>query len=89
MYDYEYWFDPEGKMYKISEMDTSYILNCLNQLNKMLPTWRGITPEDLTREDLKQKDVVGMEAWFVFHGINYINAFKKELSRRENDDVEG
>ena len=86
MYDYEYWFDSEGKMHRIAEMDEGYILNCLNQLDKMLSAWHGIVPEHLTSEELKLKDKVGMKAWFVLHGINYIDVFTNELEKRKNND---
>lgn len=89
MYDYEYWFDGEGNMHEIAKMDTPYIINCLHQLEKMLPLWRGIIPEQLTKEELKQKDEVGMKAWFVFHGPDYIDAFVNELDRRKYNDIEG
>lgn len=79
---YEYWFDADGKAHEISKMDTAYIGSCLKQLRKMLDSWRGIIPEQLTEEELRQKDDVGMKAWFVFHGISYIDAFCKELDKR-------
>lgn len=79
---YKYWFDSEGNAHKIEEMETSYISNCLRQLGKMLDSWRGIIPEQLSNEELKQKDKVGMKAWFVFNGISYIDAFNKELENR-------
>ena len=89
MYDYEYWFDSEGKMHEIAKMDTLYIERCLKQLGKWLSTWRGIVPDQLTQDERKQKDEVGRKAWFVFHGINYIDAFTAELEKRKNNDVEG
>ena len=79
---YEYWFDADGNPHEISKMDTQYIQNCLNQLVKMLDSWHGIIPEQLSKEELMQKDEVGMKAWFVFNGINYMNAFTEELDRR-------
>lgn len=81
---YEYWFDSEGNAHEISKMDTCYIYNCLRQLNKMLDSWHGILPEMLNAEEMKQRNEVGMKAWFVFNGINYINAFCKELECRKN-----
>lgn len=83
---YEYWFDASGNAHEISKMDTGYILNCLKQLNNMLDSWRGIIPERLTSEELKQKNEVGQKAWFVFHGIAYINAFCDELDRRNQSE---
>ena len=80
---YEYWFDPDGNMHEISKMETSYIGNCISMLGKMLQNWAGIIPEQLSEEELKQKDEVGMKAWFVFNGINYIDAFCKELEKRK------
>ena len=82
---YDYWFDADGKAHEIARMDTDYIINCLNELKKMLDAWHGIIPEQLTDEELKQKDCVAMKAWFVFNGIPYIDAFCKELKRRNND----
>ena len=81
---YDYWFDSDGKAHEIARMDSDYILSCLKQLRRMLESWRGIIPEQLTVEELKQKDEVGMKAWFVFNGIPYIDVFCKELDRREN-----
>mgnify|MGYP004679064975 CR=1 FL=1 len=79
---YDYWFDGNGDMHEISKMDTQYIQNCLGQLNKMLQSWRGIIPERLTDEELLGRDKVGQKAWFVFHGIPYIDAFLRELKKR-------
>lgn len=86
MYQYEYWFDGDGNSHEIAKMDTQYIQNCLNQLNKWLDSWGGIIPEQLTAEELKDKDEVGKKAWFVFHGINYINAFGEEIDKRIAED---
>ena len=83
---YDYWFDADGKAHEIAKMDSGYILSCLKQLRRMLESWRGIIPEQLTNEELKQKDEVGMKAWFVFNGIPYIEAFCKELDKRETSE---
>lgn len=80
---YDYWVDGEGKLHKISQMDTQYIHNCLDQLKKMLNRWRGIIPENLTDDELKKKDEVGQKAWFVLNGIPYIDAFCSELKKRK------
>ena len=82
MENYEYWFDAEGNPHEISKMNTQYIKNCLKQLHNMLNSWRGIAPEELSMEELKDKDEVGMKAWFVFNGIKYIHAFTEEFDRR-------
>ena len=79
---YEYWFDSESKAHEISKMDSGYIKNCLKQLKKMLDSWGGSIPEQLTAEELQQKDEVGMKAWFVFNGLEYIEAFRRELEHR-------
>ena len=50
----------------------------------MLVAWSGIIPEQLTKEEMNQKDEVGMKAWFVLHGISYIDAFCQELDRRKD-----
>lgn len=84
MRNYIYWFDAMNQCHEISKMDTQYIYNCLKELKKMLDSWHGIIPEQLTEEELKLKDEVGMKAWFVFHGTNYIDAFCNELKRRNN-----
>lgn len=82
MSKYEYWFDGDGNSHEIAKMDTQYIRNCQNQLLKMLDSWQGIIPEQLSDEELKSKDEVGMKAWFVFNGIAYMNAFSEELDKR-------
>lgn len=84
---YDYWFDADGNPHEISKMDSEYISNCLNQLNKMLNAWHGIIPEQLTREEIKQKDTVGMKAWFVFHGNEYIGKLSEELKRRDELEI--
>ena len=81
---YDYWFDASGGAHEISKMETFYIQNCLKRLKKMLVVWSGIIPEQLTKEEMKQKDEVGMKAWFVLHGISYIDAFCQELDRRKD-----
>ena len=83
MYSYEYWFDADGNPHEISKMDDRYIGNCIKHLKKMLDAWHGIIPERLTEEELKQKDDVGSMAWFVFHGLSYIDVLCKELDRRK------
>ena len=80
---YEYWFDADGNPHEISKMDDIYIGNCIKQLKKMLDAWHGIIPERLTEEELNQKDDVGSMAWFVFHGLSYIDALCKELDKRK------
>lgn len=80
---YEFWFDSSGKAHDISRMDTGYIMNCLNMLNNMLSSWRGIIPEQLNNEELRDKSVVGTKAWFVFYGIGYIDSFCAEIDRRK------
>lgn len=80
---YNYWFDADGKPHEIRKMDLQYIQNCLQQLEKMLSSWHGIIPENLTDEELQKKDEVGQKAWFVFHGIKYIDAFYCELEKRK------
>lgn len=68
-------------------MDINYIKNCLNQLQKWLNAWHGIIPEQLTDDELKGKDEVGMKAWFVFNGLNYIETFCNGIKngRRKNE----
>ena len=82
---YDYWIDAEGFPHEIAKMDTQYIMNCLKSLNNMLSLWRGITPDRLTNEELKLQSTVGMKAWFVFHGIAYIDAMCAELDRRKGE----
>lgn len=80
---FEYWFDSYGQAHEISKMDTEYICNCLRNLNKWLTLWRGVIPEQLTTEEMKDRNRVGMKAWFVFNGIQYIESFCAELERRK------
>lgn len=82
MSKYEYWFDGDGIPHEIAKMDTQYIINCQNQLLKMLDSWHGIIPEQLSDDELESKNEVGMKAWFVFNGIEYMNAFSEELNKR-------
>lgn len=84
MRKYEYWFDADGRAHEIVKMDTDYIYNCLNQLGKWLENWGNIIPEQLSDDELKDKDEVGMKAWFVFNGISYIDVFCAEIKRRQN-----
>ena len=79
----EYWFDAEGKPHLIKDMDEDYILNCLKNLEKWLKNWEEVLPTELNEYEMKQKDKVGMKAWFVFNGIDYINTFCDELDRRK------
>ena len=79
---YKYRFDADGKAHEITKMETAYICNCLKQLEKMSGLWHGVIPEQLTPEELTLKNEVGMKAWFVFNGIEYIGAFCEELDRR-------
>lgn len=85
----EYWFDADNKPHDISKMDESYISRCLNDLRNCLELWRGIIPEQLTKEELNDKDNVMSKAWFVLNGIDYINSFCEELKKRktENNNV--
>ena len=80
----KYWFDSDGYPHEISKMETGYIYNCLNQLKKALNLWHGIIPEQLTREELVDKGKVMSKAWFVLHGIEYIDAFCEELKKRQS-----
>lgn len=63
-------------------MDSGYIVNCLKNLIKWDKDWGDISFVELTTEELKRKDDVGMKAWFVIHGKNYMEAFSKELKKR-------
>lgn len=83
---YDYWIDAYGNSHAISDMNTQYISHCLNQLRKWLDAWHGIIPEMLTAEEMKQRDEVGMKAWFTFNGIPYIEAFCAELKKRGIDE---
>ena len=83
---YDYWHDADGNPHEISKMDDTYILNCIKQLQKMLDAWHGIIPEQLTKEEVKKKDTVGTKAWFVFHGIVYIDKFCEELNKRKENE---
>lgn len=40
-----------------------------------------IIPEQLMDAELRQNNEMGKKAWFVFHGIKYIEAFNNELDR--------
>lgn len=80
---YDYWFDSDGNMHEISKMDDNYINNCLRQLDRWCNSWHGIVPEQLTREELNNKDKVGTKAWFVFNGLAYVEVFCEELRNRK------
>lgn len=86
MNNYDYWFDGEGNAHEISKMNTSYIYHCINTLNDALVSWRGIIPEQLDEDELRDKDKVLSKAWFVFNGIKYIDVFCDEIRKRKEHD---
>ena len=79
---YDYWFDAQGVIHKIEEMDTSYIERCITQLEKMNNSWWDIDVSELTKKELKDKDEIGQKAWFVIHGKTYLDVLKNELDYR-------
>lgn len=79
---FDYWFDGDGNIHKISDMDDNYIQNCIRQLEKMNDGWWDIDVSDLSRNELKDKDKVGSKAWFVLFGKKYLEVLKFELDCR-------
>lgn len=80
---YDIWIDGTGEIHKISEMDDTYIQNCLHQLYKWDSNWGEVTLDNLTSVEKRQIFDVGMKAWFVVNGQRYIDVLENELSNRE------
>ena len=54
---YDTWIDATGNSHLLSEMDTSYIKNCVNEIRKAADSWRMETFATLS--ELEKEDVTG------------------------------
>lgn len=79
---YDVWIDGDGEIHRISDMDDSYIQNCLRQLYKWKSNWSEITLEELSTAEKKRVADTGMKAWFVINGQKYIDVLEREMQKR-------
>lgn len=82
---YDIWIDAEENCHLISEMDTDYINRCIGQIHKAADLWRYDNFNGLTKSEKNEICVPMQKAWFVVSGIAYLNSFRLELEKREED----
>ena len=75
--DYTVWVDAYGKKHDITDMPTSYIENCVNEIKRLLCTADGYTPGKYIDKHIFSID------WLARHGQSYLDTLEAELSRRK------
>lgn len=83
--DYTFWIDANGQRHDLRDMTTSYINRCIGQIALVVDSWKRIKQRDLTPKELERVNDPLQKAWFVFHGLNYLESFKNELNSRDED----
>ena len=82
---YDVWKDGEGNLHLVSEMETSYINNCIRNIKKCADDWRCVTFSLLSREERKSVSSPLTKAWFVVNAYSYLARFNRELESRGDD----
>ena len=87
---YDIWIDSSKKCHLITEMDTTYINNCVGQIGKVADVWRCDNYDDLSKADKLGVSIPLQRAWFVVNALDYLYSFKRELEDRleETEHVE-